>query len=90
MKISGIVIQNRSISKNTENDFIATYKERIIEISTNHDLGSPKWDHLKRYNIEVTFNGSYEVNTWQDFHTMRDAIRYALIGACLIPNPMTN
>ena len=84
MKISGAIIQEKNISENTADEFHATYKGRNIDISTGHGFGEPKWKHLKRYDITVTVNGSYEVNTWQDFHEMRDAIRYALKGACLI------
>ena len=87
MKISEAIIQNRNILKKTEDEFLATYKGRQIFITTDHGLGEPKYDHLKRFNIEVTINGSYEVDTWQDFHTIRDAIRFALIGACLIIDP---
>ena len=53
MKISTLVIQNRNISVNTENDFVATYKGKEIIISTNHGFVKPKYDHLKRYNIDV-------------------------------------
>ena len=86
MKVSGIVIQNRNISINTENDFQATYKGKRIVISTNHGFGKPKYDHLKRYIIDVKDikTGMYDVQSYEDFHTMRDAIRSALIGACLI------
>mgnify|MGYP001594695836 CR=1 FL=1 len=84
MKVSEAVIQNRNISVNTENDFNATYKGREINITTSHGYGKPEYNHLKRYDITVTFLGSYEVNTWQDLHSMKDAIRYALKGACLI------
>jgi|GEM_PF-2924492 len=87
MKISGVVIQNRNISENTENDFVATYKGKSIVISTNHGFGKPKWDHLKRYNIDVKDIklGMYDVQSYEDCHEMRDAIRLALKGACLIP-----
>jgi adenylosuccinate synthase len=88
MKISNLVIQNRNILVNTENDFDANYKGKNIVISTNHGLGKAKYDHLKRFNIDVTDieSGCKDVQTWEDFHTMRDAIRYALIGACLLKN----
>ena len=88
MKISAIVIQNRNISINTENDFDATYKGKRITITTDHGFGKPKYDHLNRYCIDVwdIKSGMKDVDAWQDFHTMRDAIRFALIGACLIPN----
>ena len=86
MKISGAIIQNKNITINSENDFVATYKGKEIIISTNHGFGKPKYNHLKRYNIDVIdiSTGMIDVQTYEDFHTMRDAIRYALKGACLI------
>lgn len=87
MKISGVIIQERNISENTNSDFVATYKGKSITISTNHGLGKPKYDHLKRYNIDVIDikSGMYDVQSYEDLHEMRDAIRLALKGACLIP-----
>lgn len=86
MKISGAIIQNKNISINSENDFVATYKGKEIIISTNHGFGKPKYNHLKRYNIDVIdiSTGMIDVQSYEDFHTMRDAIQYALKGACLI------
>jgi hypothetical protein len=86
MKISTAIIQERSISINTPETFSATYKGREINITTDHEYGNSKYPHLKRYDITVTINGSYEVNTYEDCHTMKDAIRYALKGACLLPS----
>ena len=86
MKISTLVIQNRNISVNTENDFVATYKGKEIIISTNHGLGKPKYGHLNRYNIDVVdiATGMIDVQSCKDFHTIKDAILYALKGACLL------
>lgn len=86
MKISEAIIQEKNISVNTENDFDATYKGKRIIISTNHGFGKPKFDHLKRYNIDVIDieSGMIDVQNYEDCHTMKDAIRYALRGACLI------
>ena len=86
MKISGAIIRDKFISENTPDKFNAIYKGREINITTDHGHGKPKYDHLKRYDITVTLNGSYEVNTYEDCHTMKDAIRYALKGACLLPS----
>lgn len=88
MKISEAVIQDRNISVNTENDFDAKYKGKSIIISTNHGFGKPKWEHLRRYNIDVKDikSGIIDVQSYEDCHNMRDAIRLALIGACLIAN----
>ena len=86
MKISGSIIQTRSIVVSSENEFHAIYKGREIYISTEHALGKPKYDHLKRFNIDVQDmkSGMYDVQTYEDFHDIKDAIRYALKGACLI------
>ncbi len=86
MKVSGLVIQNKNIKKNTSTDFEATYKGKQIIITTNHCLGSAKYGHLNRYDIDVIDikTGMYDVNTYIDLHTMHNAIRFALIGACLL------
>ena len=86
MKISGAIIQQRNIIVSSENEFQATYKGKEIYISTEHSLGKPKYDHLKRFNIDVQDmnTGMYDVQTYEDCHEINDAIRYALKGACLI------
>jgi len=88
MKISGAIIRDKFISENTPDKFNAIYKGREINITTDHGHGKPKYDHLKRYDITVIHleSGMYEVNTYEDFHTMQDAVRYALKGACLLPS----
>ena len=87
MKIAGCTIFNKFIKENNEKDFIAIYKGSGINITTNHGYGKPKEKHLKRYNIDVRAkDGTFEVNTWRDLPTMRDAIIFALKGAMLIPN----
>lgn len=85
MKVGGRIIQNRNITQKTPDDFEATYKGHIISISTDHGFGEPEYDHLKRFNIDVyeLNTGMFAVETWGDFHTIKDAIRYALEGACL-------
>lgn len=85
MKISGLIIQDRNISVNTEDEFRANYKGKSIYISTNHGFGKARYHHLKRFNIEVADKtGCLDVNTYQDFHEIKDAIRFALIEACLL------
>jgi len=86
MKISGAIIQERNISENTPSDFFATYKGKQISISTSHELGKPNYEHLKRYSIDVVDirTGMFDVQTYSDCYSMRDAIREALKGACLI------
>jgi len=88
MKISGAIIRDKFISENPPDKFNAIYKGREINITTDHGHGKPKYDHLKRYDITVIHleSGMYDVNTYEDLHTMQDAIRYALKGACLLPS----
>lgn len=88
MKISQAVIQNRNIQENTEDDFIATYKGKKIIISTDHGFGNSKYNYLKRFMIDVVDikSGMKDVDSYQDFQDIRDAIKYALVGACLITN----
>ena len=86
MKVSGCIIQNRKIIDHTENLFIANYKGKRIYISTDHGFGKPQYDHLKRFLIDVVDikTGMYDVQAYQDLHTVRDAIVYALKGAMLV------
>ncbi len=86
MKVSQCVFRNKSINKNTEDDFDAYYKGKHIIISTDHDFGEPEYDHLKRFNMDVydLKSGMMDCETYEDHHTIRDAIRSALIGSCLI------
>jgi GTP:adenosylcobinamide-phosphate guanylyltransferase len=86
MKVSEAIIQNRNISEHTKDNFYATYKGKSIEITTNHGHGDPEHDHLTRYDIVVIDlkTGMFDVNTWEDYHNIHDAIRCALQGACLI------
>lgn len=85
MRVSEAIIQNRNIHVNTSTDFVATYKKHSIFISSNHGFGKPKYDHLTRFNIDVKGeDGLYAVQSYEDSHTIKDAIRYALKGACLI------
>ena len=86
MKISGAIIQQRNIEVSTENEFRATYKGKQISITTDHGFRDPKYDHLKRFMIDVTDinTGMYDVQTYEDCHEINDAIRSSLKGACLI------
>jgi hypothetical protein len=86
MKVSGCIIQKRQIIDHTENLFNANYKGKRIYISTDHGFGKPQYDHLKRFLIDVVDikTGMYDVQTYQDLHTVRDAIIYALKGAMLV------
>ena len=86
MKVSRCVIQDRNIEENSISTFCATYKGKRIYVSTDHGFGKPQYDHLTRYYIYVidVKTGMYDVDSYQDVHTMQDAIRYALKGSCLI------
>lgn len=86
MKVSGAIIQNRNIDTYCKDLFHATYKGKIIYITTDHGFGKPEFDHLNRYMINVMDEktGMYDVDAVKDFHDIKDAIRYALKGAKLI------
>ena len=86
MKISGAVIQERNIEVNTPDNFFATYKGKQIIISSDHGLGKPRYDHLTRFCIDVIDikTGLRDVDSYEDCHDIKDAIRLALQGACLI------
>ena len=85
MKIAGAIIQNKNITVNNEKEFEARYKGKRIYITANHGRGMPKEKHLNRYDIDVIdSSGMYDVQTYEDLHSMRDAIIYALKGASLI------
>jgi hypothetical protein len=86
MKVAGCVFQNRNITINTENEFDALYKGKRIYITTDHGFGEPKYRQLKRFLIDVIDikTGMYDVQTYQDCHSVRDAIIQALNGAMLV------
>lgn len=86
MKVAGCIFQKKFIEENTENEFIATYKGHRFVITTDHGFGEPKYKHLKRFNIDVygVEYGIGAVCTWKDFHSIRDAIIYALKGGMFI------
>lgn len=86
MKISGLIIQDRKIISNSDNIFDATYKGKHIYITTDHGFGNAKYSHLKRFLVDVKDikTGMYDVESYQDLHTIRDAISYALKGAMLL------
>lgn len=80
MKIAGHIIQNKNIERNSELEFVAKYKGYKIKISSNPEFGEPKFDHLTRFRIEIrAIHGeNLEVDLYDDWHTIRDAIRVAL------------
>jgi len=86
MKVAGCVIQNRQIITNTSDCFEARYKGKSIYISTDHGFGEPYIKDLKRYVIDVVDlkTGMYDVQTYEDYYTITDAITYALKGAMLV------
>lgn len=88
MKISGCVIQKRQILEYGSSVFNANYKGKRIYITSDHGFGRPEFPHLTRYLIDVVDikSGMYDVETYDDCHDIKDAIRIALKGACLISN----
>ncbi|WP_187260759.1 hypothetical protein [Pontibacter beigongshangensis] len=86
MKISGAVIQNRNIKTHSSKGFDATYKGKHIFITTDHGFGKPKDKYLKRFLIDVIDieTGMKDVDAYEDFYEIEDAIESALKGARLI------
>lgn len=86
MKIQNKIIQNKNIKEFTEDTFDATYRGKQIWISTDHGFGDARYGDMIRYNIEVTdiLTGLYDVDTYEDFYSMKEAITYAVKGACLL------
>jgi hypothetical protein len=85
MKIAGCIIQNRQILDNTLALFNANYKGKRIYISKDHNLGKPKYPQLSRFMIDVVDakTGMHDVQTYQDFEHIDEAIVYALKEAML-------
>ena len=81
MKIYGKVIRPLNISVNTKNEFKAVYKGKQITINTIEAYGKPEFEHLTRFNIFVRDIklDKRDYFQYKDFHTIRDAIRLALI-----------
>jgi hypothetical protein len=86
MSLAGCIIQNRQIIHNTLALFDANYKGKRIYISKDHGFGKPKYPQLSRFLIDVVDikTGMYDVQTYQDFENIDEAIEYALKGAMLI------
>lgn len=86
MKVSGAVFQTKNITTNTADVFDAMYKGHHFYITTDHGFDKPKYEHLKRFCIDVWDNstGMKAVSTYADHRNIKDAIREALIGSCLI------
>lgn len=86
MRISGCVFQQRNIIINSEEQFRAKYKGKEINISMFHNLGEAKFNHLTRFRLIVLDikSGITNVDTYEDCHNIRDAIRCALKGVELI------
>ena len=80
-------ILNKNISINTPDEFEARYKGHYIWVTSKHKHGKPRYDHLKRFDINVSDKrGCLVVCTYDDHRNIKDAIRQALIGARLIPD----
>jgi hypothetical protein len=87
MKIAGCVIKKSQIIDNTLALFNAKYKGKRIYISKDHGFGKAKYPHLSRFLIDVKDikTGMYDVQTYQDFEHIDEAIEYALREAMLSP-----
>jgi hypothetical protein len=86
MQVGGCTFRKNKIRISTDEHFEATYKGKQFYISTDHGFGDAEYDHLKRFNIEVTDikSGMLDADSYQDFHDIKGAIRWALIGCCLL------
>lgn len=87
MKVAGCIFQEKNIRENSSTTFEATYKKRRFYISSNHGHGKAEYSHLTRYHIDVIDmdSGMYDVQTYEDCHSIRDAIIVALKGAMFLP-----
>ncbi len=82
MKIGGRIFQQKKIRENTSEKFDAQYKKCNFYITTDHGFGEAEYKHLKRFCIDVRAeDGGFLVNTYKDFHDIRNAIIYSLDGA---------
>lgn len=86
MKIAGCIIQKRNIKESNKDTFHASYKGKSIYVSSKHGFGKARYDHLTRFYILVIDAKTEicDVDCYEDFHNIRDAIIFALKGACLI------
>ena len=86
MKIAGTIFRNKSVISNTPDEFDATYKGKHIVITTDHGFGAAREFGYRRFDITVRDikTGMLDVNTYEDFETIGDAIQYALIGSMVI------
>ena len=87
MKIAGCIFQKRNIRENSSTTFEAVYKKRRFYISSEHGFGKPDENWLTRFNIDVIHieTGMYDVQTYGDCPSIRDAIIVALKGAMFLP-----
>lgn len=86
MKIAGCIIQNRNIIESNQHTFHAIYKGKSIYVSSKHGFGKARYGHLTRFYILVidVKTEICDVDMYEDCHDIREAIRVALKGACLI------
>ena len=82
MKIAGCIIQKRQIIDNTLALFNAKYRGKQIHVSKKHGFGKPTYPQLTRFSIDVVDikTGMYDVQTYQDFEHIDEAIAYAIKG----------
>ena len=90
MRIGGCTFLNRNILLHNDCEFVGMYGGRTIYISTDHGLGQPSVNRLKRFQIDVVTNvgNTFEFQDWKDYGSIKKAITYALKGANLYkPKP---
>lgn len=87
MKILGCVFRQSEIKKYDAKTFVAHYKKRTIYVSSDHGFGKAKEPGKIRFYQEVFGDdGIYDMECYNDFYEIEEAIKDTLIGAGLAKN----
>lgn len=93
MKIAGCIFQKKKIIESTKNHFEAEYKGHSIYVTRNHGFGKSSEYGKKRFYVNVEDLNADSFATccdgYDDFENIEDAIKYALHGAMLLPEQLT-
>lgn len=78
---------SQKIQINNENTFAARYRKRTIYVSSEHGFGKAKESGKTRFYQEVYGDdGIYDMECYNDFHNIEEAIIDTLEGAGLAKN----
>ena len=84
MKIAGCIFRKSEIREYTRTTFLAHYKKREFYITSNQGYGKAKEPGKTRFYLSVMGDdGIYDVDYYDDFNNIKEAIEAALKGACL-------